>query len=73
MLDPIDGTAAFIAGSPVYGTLIALAYRGVPVIGIIDIPKLDRHRWTEHNAQRHPLRGTSAPVPFHCDPFYIKS
>lgn len=45
VLDPIDGTAAFIAGLPVYGTLIALAFRGVPVIGIIDIPKLDL-RWT---------------------------
>lgn len=38
ILDPIDGTAAFIAGVPVYGTLIALAHEGVPVIGIIDQP-----------------------------------
>ena len=44
VLDPIDGTAAFIAGMPVYGTLIALAHRGVPVIGVIDIPKLNQ-RW----------------------------
>ncbi|MFO0292473.1 MAG: inositol monophosphatase family protein [Rhodospirillales bacterium] len=36
VLDPIDGTAPFIAGSPVYGTLIALAVGGRPVIGIID-------------------------------------
>jgi inositol-phosphate phosphatase/L-galactose 1-phosphate phosphatase/histidinol-phosphatase len=36
VLDPIDGTAPFIAGSPVYGTLIALALAGRPVIGIID-------------------------------------
>jgi inositol-phosphate phosphatase / L-galactose 1-phosphate phosphatase / histidinol-phosphatase len=36
ILDPIDGTAPFITGSPVYGTLIALAYKGAPVIGIID-------------------------------------
>jgi len=36
VLDPIDGTAPFIAGSPVYGTLIALALGGSPILGIID-------------------------------------
>lgn len=36
VLDPIDGTAPFIAGSPVYGTLIALAHAGHPVLGVID-------------------------------------
>jgi inositol-phosphate phosphatase / L-galactose 1-phosphate phosphatase / histidinol-phosphatase len=35
-LDPIDGTAAFVAGLPVFGTLIALLHRGTPVVGIID-------------------------------------
>lgn len=44
ILDPIDGTAPFIAGVPVYGTLIALAYRGVPVIGIMDLP-VTSERW----------------------------
>ena len=44
VLDPIDGTASFIAGMPVYSTLIALAHRGVPVLGIIDIPPVDA-RW----------------------------
>ncbi|MEP0048135.1 MAG: inositol monophosphatase family protein, partial [Roseobacter sp.] len=28
VLDPIDGTAAFVAGIPVYGTLIGLAWHG---------------------------------------------
>jgi histidinol phosphatase-like enzyme (inositol monophosphatase family) len=36
VLDPIDGTAAFVAGLPVFGTLIALLHEGVPVIGVID-------------------------------------
>ena len=40
ILDPIDGTRAFISGLPTWGTLIALAYRGSPVIGIIDQPYL---------------------------------
>jgi inositol-phosphate phosphatase / L-galactose 1-phosphate phosphatase / histidinol-phosphatase len=36
VLDPIDGTAAFVAGLPVFGTLIALLHEGIPVLGIID-------------------------------------
>lgn len=44
ILDPIDGTAPFIVGLPVYGTLIALAIDGVPRLGVIDIPGVDA-RW----------------------------
>jgi histidinol phosphatase-like enzyme (inositol monophosphatase family) len=44
VLDPIDGTAPFIAGMPVYGTLIAVAVEGVPVIGVMDLPAAD-NRW----------------------------
>ena len=36
VLDPIDGTRAFITGRPVFGTLIALLQDGVPILGIID-------------------------------------
>ncbi len=38
VLDPIDGTLAFLAGIPVFGTLIALLRDGVPAIGVIDMP-----------------------------------
>ena len=44
VLDPIDGTRAFIAGKPIFGTLIALLRDGRPVLGIIDQPVL-RERW----------------------------
>lgn len=44
VLDPIDGTRAFIAGRPVFGTLIALIKDGWPVLGIIDQPII-RERW----------------------------
>ncbi len=44
VLDPIDGTAPFIAGIPVYGTLIGLAHRGRPFIGVVDHPASD-DRW----------------------------
>lgn len=44
VLDPIDGTAAFIAGMPVYGTLIALMQDDTPILGIIDLPSTSE-RW----------------------------
>jgi inositol-phosphate phosphatase/L-galactose 1-phosphate phosphatase/histidinol-phosphatase len=44
VIDPIDGTKAFITGMPVFGTLIGLLHRGKPVLGIIDQPIL-RERW----------------------------
>ncbi len=36
VIDPIDGTRAFIAGRATFGTLIALLDDGVPVLGLID-------------------------------------
>jgi len=44
VLDPIDGTKALITGLPIFGTLIALLHRSVPVLGIIDQPIL-KERW----------------------------
>jgi len=43
-LDPIDGTKAFITGSPRFGTLIGLVENGTPTLGVIDMPVLDQ-RW----------------------------
>ena len=44
VLDPIDGTTSFIAGRPIFGTLIALVQDGWPVLGVIDQPVL-KERW----------------------------
>ena len=44
VLDPIDGTTAFLAGRPIFGTLIALLEDGFPVLGLIDQPILGE-RW----------------------------
>ncbi len=41
VIDPIDGTKAFISGKPIFGTLIGVADRGVPCAGMIDIPILN--------------------------------
>jgi len=44
VLDPIDGTRSFVTGSPLWGTLIALSYKGQPVLGILDAPA-QNERW----------------------------
>ncbi|MFC0217400.1 histidinol-phosphatase [Pseudochelatococcus lubricantis] len=41
VLDPIDGTRAFISGLPLWGTLIGLKYRGAPVFGLMHQPFTD--------------------------------
>ncbi len=44
VLDPIDGTKAFISGRPLFGSLIALCRDGRPILGVIDCPAVD-DRW----------------------------
>ena len=44
VLDPIDGTISFIAGRPIFGTLIALVRNGAPILGVIDQP-IGGERW----------------------------
>jgi inositol-phosphate phosphatase/L-galactose 1-phosphate phosphatase/histidinol-phosphatase len=36
VIDPIDGTKAFVCGIPMFGTLIALTHDGHPILGVID-------------------------------------
>jgi len=40
VLDPVDGTRAFISGLPLWTTLIGLRHRGRPVLGLISQPVL---------------------------------
>jgi histidinol phosphatase-like enzyme (inositol monophosphatase family) len=44
VLDPIDGTRAFITGRPTFGILVALLDGDTPILGIIDQP-ITGERW----------------------------
>lgn len=44
-LDPIDGTRGFVAGIPVWSTLIAVSYKGQPLLGLIDVAAQDKQFW----------------------------
>ena len=56
ILDPIDGTKSFIAGLPLFGTLIALAHAGQAILGVIDQP-FTRERWVGASGQPTRLNG----------------
>jgi histidinol phosphatase-like enzyme (inositol monophosphatase family) len=49
-LDPVDGTRAFVCGMPTWVTLIALLRDGLPMLGVIDVPRLDE-RYVGHGEQ----------------------
>jgi len=82
VLDPIDGTKSFISGVPLFGTLIALAQRGKPILGIIDQP-ISRERWigaagraTTHNGRPvrcRPCPGIAAATVFATSPDMFKA
>jgi histidinol phosphatase-like enzyme (inositol monophosphatase family) len=57
VLDPIDGTKSFIAGFPIWGTLIALLHRGTPVFGMMHQPFIGE-RFLGDNGSAH-YRGPS--------------
>ncbi|WEK59609.1 MAG: histidinol phosphatase [Candidatus Microbacterium colombiense] len=50
VIDPIDGTANFLRGVPLWGTMIALAIEGVPQVGVVSMPALGRRWWASAGA-----------------------
>ncbi len=59
VLDPIDGTRAFISGIPMFGTMVALCRNGVPILGLIDLAGLNE-TWV--GATGHPTLCNDRPV-----------
>lgn len=45
VIDPIDGTKAFVAGVPLFANLLALVDDDGPVVGVINLPALDETIW----------------------------
>ena len=70
VIDPIDGTRAFVAGRPLFGTLVALLEQGRPVIGVIDQP-IARDRWV--GAQERPTTLNGAPATTRACPALVQA
>ncbi|MGU3431474.1 histidinol-phosphatase [Actinomycetes bacterium M1A6_2h] len=45
VVDPIDGTKNFVRAVPIWATLVALLEDGVPVVGVVSAPALNRRWW----------------------------
>jgi len=56
VIDPIDGTRAFITGRPSFVTLISLLYEGIPLLGLMDQP-VTGERWFGVHNERTKYRG----------------
>ena len=63
IVDPIDGTKAFVSGVPMYGTLIGLEHEGRSLLGVIHLPALDETVWGLAGAGAWYRRGTAAERP----------
>ncbi len=61
IIDPIDGTKSFIAGYPIFTTLISLFYNNKPLLGIIDQPIL-RERWAAITGEKTLFNGSPLPA-----------
>ena len=61
VIDPIDGTKTFVRGVPLWASLIALLQDGVPTVGVISAPALNRRWWAAHGLGAHGRFGGSAP------------
>jgi histidinol phosphatase-like enzyme (inositol monophosphatase family) len=67
ILDPVDGTRAFVIGMPTWATLIGLYHKNQPLLGVMDQPYVgDTYygnpagAWLCHNGKTTPLKIASA-------------
>jgi myo-inositol-1(or 4)-monophosphatase len=63
ILDPVDGTRAFVCGMPTWATLIGLSFEGKPMLGVMSQPYVGdlfygnpEGAWFEHRGNVQPIR-----------------
>ena len=57
VLDPIDGTGAYVTGSPLFGCLVGLLIDGRPELGLIEVPRMGE-RWIASRGVQTTLNGS---------------
>ena len=69
VVDPIDGTRAFIMGQPLWGTLIGVLKDGRPLLGLMDQPFTGERFWSgqdqasfRHHGVERPMRTRPCPT-----------
>ena len=43
VIDPIDGTRSYVVGNPSWSNLISLNYKGEPILGLANFPKMKKY------------------------------
>ncbi len=61
VIDPIDGTKNFVRGVPLWASLIALLEDGVPTVGVVSAPALNRRWWAGLGLGAHAAVGGGPP------------
>lgn len=62
VLDPIDGTRAYVIGMPIWGTLIGLLDGERPVLGIMDQPFMGERFWSDGRGSYLTQGGVTKPL-----------
>ena len=57
VIDPIDGTRSYVIGNPTWSNLIALNYKGQPVVGLANFPILKRYYLNTSNKLSYVFQG----------------
>ena len=61
VIDPIDGTKNFVRGVPAWASLIALLEDGIPIVGMVSAPALNRRWWAGRGLGAH-TRAADSPT-----------
>ena len=62
VLDPVDGTRAFVCGMPTWATLIGLSVEGKPALGLMNQPVVGDMFYGNPNGAWHAYRGAASPI-----------
>lgn len=62
VLDPVDGTRAFVSGMPTWATLIGLSFEGRPVLGLMNQPVVGDMFHGSPRGAWHSYRGKASPI-----------
>lgn len=63
ILDPIDGTKAFVSGVPFWGVMVGLEYERRSVIGVVYVPALDEMVYAARDSGAWRVVGDDVPTP----------
>ena len=62
VLDPVDGTRAFVCGMPTWATLIGLTHEGKPALGLMNQPVVGDMFYASPEGAWHSFRGQASPI-----------